>query len=151
MGAQKRAPFRSGTGGFYLTPYRKGKARPAEHNKGRSEDRPGHRRGQDFWRGGEVHLQEHQRADNALRYICALQPGRETARVQIHANSLRNDRQRLVKDQIDALLGAVISRVASKEMRMEGGEIFVQDLIRGEGAQRAKPRYSSKWGIQSLR
>jgi len=63
-------------------------------------------------------------------YICGLRPDTRVARVQIHANSLRNDRQRLVKDQIDALLGAVISRVASKEMRMEGGRIFVQDLGR---------------------
>jgi uncharacterized protein (DUF362 family) len=61
-------------------------------------------------------------------YICGLQPDTQVARVQVHANSLRNDRQRLVKDQIDALLGAVISRVASKEMRMEGGRIFIQDL-----------------------
>jgi uncharacterized protein (DUF362 family) len=66
-------------------------------------------------------------------YICGVQPDRQAARVQIHANSLRNERQRLVKDQMDALLGAVISRVASKEMRMEGGEISVQDLGHGEG------------------
>jgi uncharacterized protein (DUF362 family) len=61
-------------------------------------------------------------------YICAVQPDTQTARVQIHANSLRNDRQRLVKDQIDAFLGAIISRVASKEMLMERGEINIQDL-----------------------
>jgi uncharacterized protein (DUF362 family) len=61
-------------------------------------------------------------------YICAVQPDTQTARVQIHANSLRNDRQRLVKDQIDALLGAIISRVGSKEMLMEQGKIHVQDL-----------------------
>jgi uncharacterized protein (DUF362 family) len=61
-------------------------------------------------------------------YICAIRPEAETARVQIHANSLRNERQRLAKDQIDAFLGAVISRVASKEMLMEKGTLTVQDL-----------------------
>ena len=35
-------------------------------------------------------------------YICAVRPDAHTARVQIHSNSLRNERQRLVKDQIDA-------------------------------------------------
>ena len=79
-------------------------------------------------------------------YICALQPGKQAARVQIHANSLRNDRQRLVKDQMDALLGAVISRVASKEMHMEGGEIFVRDLSHGEGGAGAKPPLFIKLG-----
>jgi uncharacterized protein (DUF362 family) len=61
-------------------------------------------------------------------YICAIRPGAEMARVQIHSNSLRNDRQRLLKDQMDALLGAVVSRVASKEMLMENGAITIRDL-----------------------
>jgi uncharacterized protein (DUF362 family) len=66
-------------------------------------------------------------------YICALRPKAQTARVQIHANSLRNERQRLVKDQVDALLGAVVSRVASKELLLTDGKIRVQDLgPRGE-------------------
>ena len=71
-------------------------------------------------------------------YICAVQPDMQAARVQIHANSLRNERQRLVKDQIDALLGAVISRVASKEMRMERGEILLQDLGHADGPAQDK-------------
>jgi uncharacterized protein (DUF362 family) len=61
-------------------------------------------------------------------YICALQPGAQTARVQIHCNSLRNERQRLVKDQVDAVIGAAVSRVGSKELLMEGGQLLVQDL-----------------------
>ena len=61
-------------------------------------------------------------------YICAVQTSRKTARVQIHANSLRNDRQRLIKDQIDAFLGAVISRTGSCEMLMENGEIHVTNI-----------------------
>lgn len=61
-------------------------------------------------------------------YICAVHPGEQRARVQIHANSLRNERQRLAKDQVDALLGAVVSRVASKEFLMAGGTLRVEDL-----------------------
>jgi uncharacterized protein (DUF362 family) len=61
-------------------------------------------------------------------YICGLRPGAQSARVQIHSNSLRNERQRLIKDQVDAFLGAAISRVASKELLMEGGQIAVRDL-----------------------
>lgn len=61
-------------------------------------------------------------------YICAVRPLARMARVQIHSNSLRTARQRLVKDQVDAVLGALISRVASKEMLMEGGTLRIQDL-----------------------
>ncbi len=61
-------------------------------------------------------------------YICAVRPEARAARVQIHANSLRNERQRLLKDQVDALLGAVVSRVASKEFLMAEGTVRVQDL-----------------------
>jgi uncharacterized protein (DUF362 family) len=61
-------------------------------------------------------------------YICAIRPQARMARVQIHSNSLRNDRQRLVKDQVDAFLGALISRVASKEMLMAGGTLSIHDL-----------------------
>lgn len=61
-------------------------------------------------------------------YICALRPQAGMARVQIHSNSLRTARQMLVLDQIDAFIGALVSRVASKEMLMEGGTLSIQDL-----------------------
>ena len=61
-------------------------------------------------------------------YICAVRPEARMARVQIHSSCLRTARQRLAQDQIEALLGSIISRVASKEMLMEGGAIKVQDL-----------------------
>lgn len=61
-------------------------------------------------------------------YICAVRPLAQMTRVQIHSNSLRSARQRLVKDQVDALLGALICRVASKEMLMTGGTLSIQDL-----------------------
>ncbi len=43
-------------------------------------------------------------------YICAVRPEAKEARVQIHANALRTERQRLAKDQTDAFLGALLSR-----------------------------------------
>ena len=67
-------------------------------------------------------------------YICAVRPQARMARVQIHSNCLRTARQRLAQDQIEALLGSIISRVASKEMLMEGGTINIQDLGARDGA-----------------
>lgn len=66
-------------------------------------------------------------------YICAVRPDARTARVQIHANSLRDERQHLFKDQIEALLGAVVSRVGSKEMLMEGDNLSIRDLWPKDG------------------
>lgn len=75
-------------------------------------------------------------------YICALSPEAQRARVQIHSNSLRNERQRLTKDQFDAFLGAVVSRVASNEMLMEGGTLRIQDLgPREEASGRGAPLF----------
>jgi uncharacterized protein (DUF362 family) len=62
-------------------------------------------------------------------YICALRPQAHMARVQIHANSLHTARQRLVQDQMDALVGALVSRVASKEMLMQGDSLSIRDLL----------------------
>ncbi len=56
-------------------------------------------------------------------YICALRPQAQVARVQIHSNVMRTARQRWAQDQVAALMGAIISRVASVEMLMEGGEL----------------------------
>ena len=67
-------------------------------------------------------------------YICAVRPEAKAARVQIQANALRTERQRLVKDQFEAFLGAVVSRVASKEMLMAAGKLSVQDLRLKDGS-----------------
>ncbi|MGA3115695.1 MAG: DUF362 domain-containing protein [Syntrophobacteraceae bacterium] len=61
-------------------------------------------------------------------YICAVTPGAQTARVQIHSNALRTERQHMLRDQTEAILGAVISRVGSKEMLMEGGKLTIRNL-----------------------
>jgi uncharacterized protein (DUF362 family) len=61
-------------------------------------------------------------------YICGLRPEARSARVQILANSMRNDPEYWIKDQADAFLGGVVSHFASKEMLMQGGEILVRDI-----------------------
>lgn len=73
-------------------------------------------------------------------YICAVDPEERTARVQINANSLRNERQRIAKDQVDAFLGAAISRVTSKELLMEKGRLSILDLRKcREGGDNSAP------------
>jgi uncharacterized protein (DUF362 family) len=63
-------------------------------------------------------------------YICALRPGSRSARVQIHTDTLRNEREHWVKDQLDKSVGSIVSRTASREMLMEGGELKVRQLDR---------------------
>lgn len=66
-------------------------------------------------------------------YICAIRPEAESARVQIQANSLRRDRQWLGIDQMEAFLGALVSRFTSKELLLADGELSIRDLgNRGE-------------------
>ena len=72
-------------------------------------------------------------------YICALRPGSRSARVQIHTDTLRNERQYWVKDQLDKSIGSIVSRTASQEMLMEGGKLKVRQLGRqGEEAAEGK-------------
>jgi uncharacterized protein (DUF362 family) len=68
-------------------------------------------------------------------YICAIKPASRTARVQIHTDTLRNEREHWIKDQLDKTIGSVVSRTASREMLMEGGKFKVRELGRqGEEA-----------------
>ncbi|MBN1309548.1 MAG: DUF362 domain-containing protein [Chitinispirillaceae bacterium] len=52
-------------------------------------------------------------------YTCAINPSRESARVQIHTRTLRDEREHWAKDRFDALVGSLLSRFASAEMLME--------------------------------
>lgn len=61
-------------------------------------------------------------------YICAVRPDAQAARVQIHSRVLRNERHKLVKDQLDAFLGTIIPRIASAEMLMAEGGLAITDL-----------------------
>ncbi|MHC4518492.1 MAG: DUF362 domain-containing protein [Planctomycetota bacterium] len=61
-------------------------------------------------------------------YICSVRPEAKAARVQIHSRVLRNERHKLVKDQLDAFLGTIIPRIASAEMSMAAGEMTVKNL-----------------------
>jgi uncharacterized protein (DUF362 family) len=65
-------------------------------------------------------------------YICSVRPEAQTARVQIHAGSLRNERQHWLKDQLDAFLGAIVSQVIHVEMLMEKGHLVTSDLQSGQ-------------------
>jgi uncharacterized protein (DUF362 family) len=68
-------------------------------------------------------------------YICAVKPASRSARVQIHTNTLRNEREHWFKDQLDKAIGSIVSRTASREMLMEGGKLKVRQLGRqGEEA-----------------
>jgi uncharacterized protein (DUF362 family) len=61
-------------------------------------------------------------------YLCAIRPEDQAVRIQIHSRTLRHEREHWVRDQLDAFLGTVISRVGSCEMRMERGELRVIPL-----------------------
>ena len=63
-------------------------------------------------------------------YVCAIQPERRAARVQIHTRTLRDDREHWAKDRLDAFLGTIISRVASAEMLMADGKLSVKCFSR---------------------
>ncbi|MFZ2224746.1 MAG: DUF362 domain-containing protein [Candidatus Deferrimicrobium sp.] len=70
-------------------------------------------------------------------YLCAIRPEERAVRVQIHSRTLRHEREHWVHDQLDAFLGAIISRVGSCEMRMERGELRVLPLATaGKKAER---------------
>ena len=69
-------------------------------------------------------------------YICGIRPESRAARVQIHTSTLRDEREHWEKDQLDAFLGTVISRIASGEILMEGGTVSQKRLGRqGEEAE----------------
>ena len=63
-------------------------------------------------------------------YICALRPVSRSARVQIHTDTLRNEREHWVREQLDKSIGCIVSRTASREMLMEAGKLKVRQLGR---------------------
>ncbi len=74
-------------------------------------------------------------------YICALRPHDKIARVQIHSNSLRDERRFWSKDLLDALIGAGMNRVASKDLLMKDGKLVVTDLARAGERIPGAPRF----------
>jgi uncharacterized protein (DUF362 family) len=79
-------------------------------------------------------------------YICALRPVSRAARVQIHTDTLRNEREHWVKDQLDKSIGSIVSRTASREMLMEGGRLKVKSLGR-QGEEAAEGNLFVKLGL----
>ena len=61
-------------------------------------------------------------------YVCSVRPDARMARVQIHAGSLRNERQYLLKDQLDAFLGAIVSQAIHVEMLMKNEQLVMNEL-----------------------
>ena len=61
-------------------------------------------------------------------YLCALQPDRHSACVQIQSRTFRNDKQYWVKDWADAALGMAIERTSSAEIGMQNGACAVKPL-----------------------
>jgi uncharacterized protein (DUF362 family) len=82
-------------------------------------------------------------------YICALRPMSRSARVQIHTNTLRNEREHWVKDQLDKVIGSIVSRTASREMLMEGGKLKVRPLGR-QGEEAAEGNLFVKVGASII-
>ena len=78
-------------------------------------------------------------------YICAVRPVSQTARVQIHTSTLRDEPEHWVKDQLDAFLGSIVSRTASREMLMEGGRLKVK-LLGRQGEEAAEGNLFVKVG-----
>ncbi len=73
-------------------------------------------------------------------YLCAVRPGTGLARVQIQSRTLRNERQDWAMDQLARWLGMAIPRIASAEIRMEGGSSRVRPLPpAGEPGERVAP------------
>jgi len=73
-------------------------------------------------------------------YLCALRPVARAARVQIQSRTMRDEKERWVKDRLDAYLGTVVARHASAELRLEGGRLSVHPLApAGRPAERAAP------------
>jgi uncharacterized protein (DUF362 family) len=65
-------------------------------------------------------------------YICAVRPDAQAARVQIHSRTLRDRRERWARDQLNAFLGTVVSRVASAEILMEDGRFACRRFNRSD-------------------
>ncbi len=82
-------------------------------------------------------------------YICALRPVSRSARVQIYTSTLRDEREHWAKDQLDAFLGTIVSRTASREMLMEGGRLKVRQLGR-QGEEAAEGNLFVKLGAPVL-
>ena len=78
-------------------------------------------------------------------YICAVRIFSHTARVQIYTSTLRDEREQWVKDQLDAFLGSIVSRTASREILMEGGGLKVRQLGR-QGEETAEGNLFVKRG-----
>ncbi len=82
-------------------------------------------------------------------YICAIEPDRKSARVQIESRTLRNDRSRWIKDKVDAIVGRIASKLASIEIRVQNGDIAISKLKAPGISKKGVPRFE-KFGLPLL-
>ncbi len=61
-------------------------------------------------------------------YLCAIDPETRTDRVQIDARTMRNERIDWAKDHLDALVGALIGRMASAEVESDASGRRIRPL-----------------------
>lgn len=73
-------------------------------------------------------------------YLCAIEPERKAARVQIRSDTLRDERHHWTKDRIDALIGRLVRRKSSAEFLVGEGPTRVRSLApEGKPEERAEP------------
>jgi uncharacterized protein (DUF362 family) len=73
-------------------------------------------------------------------YLCALRPDALAARVQIHARTMRHERERWGRDHLQAFLGSIVARTSSCEILLERGGARVRPIApAGAPADRAPP------------
>ena len=78
----------------------------------------------------------------ALRYgyLCAVDPGRRAARVQIRGGTLRGRPSRWARDRLEARLDARVARVSASELCLADGTLRISPLApAGDPADRAAP------------
>ncbi len=73
-------------------------------------------------------------------YLCALKVEKPSTRIQILTRTLRDEREHWAKDQLDAFLGTVVSRMSSAEVLIKGGKLSIRPLPpAGKPEEQAKP------------
>lgn len=61
-------------------------------------------------------------------YICGVRPEEKSARVQIHSSTFRNERAYWLKDQLDEIIGAVVSHLGHVEYLVQPNKLTVKNL-----------------------
>lgn len=75
-------------------------------------------------------------------YICGVQPDAEPrVRIQIHARTLQDEREKWAKDKLDALLGSALSGIAAADVQLSGDSVVVRSLVAKDGSEQTPPLF----------